>query len=245
MPNDILLVGLPRSGTSWAGSVLGRSPSLEYLREPITQAWLEAGNRTPIVDPNKDEAYRHLAESNLAGAGSRRLIKEVNPLLVAYVLDELQLQVVLLQRHPCAVALSYHERGWTRVNVTDRFGVATSGDFWRDHGAYQALLLSPAVAVLEGRGSMVWYEDLAGSPEAAFARLAGELGLEWNEDSATFLRSTLVDDHRSDPYAVTRDAVEIRDRWRSVMGAEQQQAVLAGFNQYRSDCMELPEQRPM
>lgn len=234
MPTDILLAGLPRSGTSWVGSVLGASPSVEYLREPITQSWLEAGNRTPLVDPFRDDGYRRHAATHLRPAGSRRLLKEVNPLLIPHVLDEYPMQVVLLRRHPCAVALSYHERGWTRLDIEDRFGVEAAGDFWRDHGAYQALLLEPAATAIQGRGLVVSYEDLTQDPEASFAELATDLGLVWDAASTEFLRTTLRSDDRSDPYAVRRDTAHTRDRWKSALSKQQQDAVLAGFNQHRT-----------
>jgi hypothetical protein len=234
MPADILLVGLPRSGTSWVGSVLGASPSIEYLREPITQSWLDAGNRTPLVNPLRDDDYRRHVGTSLQPTTSRRLIKEVNPLLIPYALDESPVQVILLRRHPCAVALSYHERGWTRLDVEERFGIEAAGDFWRDHGAYQALLLGPAATAIKGRGLVISYEALTRRPEKAFAGLATELDLVWDAASSEFLRTTLSSDDRSDPYAVRRDAAHARERWRSAMSKQQQNAVLAGFNQHRN-----------
>ena len=244
MRHDVVLIGLPRSGTSWVGSVLGSSPSVEYLREPVTQSWLDAGHPSPLVDPKDDDGYRHHATQILASTESRRLIKEVNPLLVPVLVEESRLQVIVLYRHPCAVALSYHERGWTGLNLEERFGVESSGDFWHDHGAYQALLLRPAVASLADPLGLVSYEDLTHDPLIGFAELATRLGLEWGESSVGHLRSTLASDDRSDPYALQRDAAQARDRWKSVLTRGQQDGVVAGYRRHASERMpRLPRRR--
>ncbi len=232
MSNDVVLIGLPRSGTSWVGSVLGSSPSVEYLREPITQAWLDDGNPSPLVDPAVDDRYRSHSSEILADAGNRRLIKEVNPLLVPLLAEEGRAEVVLLHRHPCAVALSYHERGWVGLNLEERFGVESSGDFWHDHGVYQALLLQPAVAVLADPRLLISYEELTQDPSSGFAELATRLGLVWDESSARYLLDTLASDDRSDPYALQRDAAQARDRWKSVLTRAQQDSVAAGYRRY-------------
>ena len=242
MSRDVLIVGLPRSGTSWVGSVLGSSPSVEYLREPITQSWLETGNRSPLIDPDIDSGYRDHSLRFLVGHPPRRLIKEVNPLLVPFVVSDLDLEVVLLLRHPCAVALSYHERGWVRLDLESRFGLDSTGDFWRDHGAYQALLLNAAAAVLTA-DRRVSYEVLTHDPEAGFAALAEQLGLEWSESSAAHLTSTLGRDDRGDPYSLQRDAAAARERWRSVLTGDQQKAVLAGFRRHAEGALPVPGRR--
>lgn len=240
MSRDVLLVGLPRSGTSWVGSVLGSSPSVEYVREPITQSWLGADHKTPLVDPAADPGYRDHCAKLLQRDGRRRLIKEVNPLLVPYALEQHPVQVVLLHRHPCAVALSYHERGWTRLDTEQRFGVPSSNDFWQDHGVYQALLLEPAAAAIAGRGEVVAYEDLTRRPGRAFAALAAALDLVWGEKSSHYLETTLTEGDRNDPYALRRDAAAARDRWMTALTEDQQEAVLAGYMSHRSENLPLP-----
>ena len=239
--NDILIIGLPRSGTSWVGGVLGSSTSVDYLREPITQSWLEAGNPSPLVDPAGDRSYLDHAARFLVESGRRRLIKEVNPLLIPHVLANHPMQVVLLHRHPCAVALSYFERGWKRLALEDRFGVDSTGDFWRDHGTYQALLLAGPVAAMEGGGTVVAYEDLTHNPQQGFADLASMLDLRWELTNTEYLDSTLSGTDRGDPYALQRDAASTRDRWMSILTEDQREAVLAGYMRHGGDILPLPK----
>lgn len=241
MSRDVLFVGLPRSGTSWVGAVLGSSPSVEYLREPITQSWLEAGYKSPLVDPSVDLPYRDHAAGFVREGDHRRLIKEVNPLLIPYVMAESAMQVVLLHRHPCAVALSYYERGWKHLDIEDRFGVESTGDFWRDHGIYQAVLLSGAAAAIKGIGVVVSYEELTRKPQKAYADLASALDLRWESASREYLSGTLSGGDREDPYALRRDAEATRDRWRSRLSIEQQEAVIAGYLHHSSGNLPKPK----
>jgi hypothetical protein len=132
------------------------------------------------------------------------------------------------------VALSYKERRWTRLDLRDRFGLEKTGDFWYDHGRFQAMLLRPAFATLRSSGIRVSYEALTGDPLPEFEHLAKKLGLEWGEESRRYLTSTLADAKRSDPYALTRDASAARDRWLTVLTEDQKRAVLRGYRQYRS-----------
>ncbi len=170
----------------------------------------------------------------------RRLVKEVNPLLIPFALDEFPVTVVLLHRHPCAVALSYFERGWKRLDIAERFGAESADDFWHDHGAYQALLLGDAAAAVAGAGHVVAYEDLTRNPRRGFADLAAALDLPWEEVSRDYLDGTLSPDDRRDPYALNRDAATTRDRWLSTLTPDQQEAVLAGYLAHRSEALPKP-----
>jgi hypothetical protein len=243
LKNDILLVGLPRSGTSWVGAVLGSSPSVEYLREPITQAWLEEGIGTPTVDPGADPVYADAVAEVLAASGSRRLIKEVNPYLIPYTLTHFPTVVAFLHRHPCAVALSYKERRWTRLDLKARFGLEETGDFWFDHGRFQALLLRSCVDAIRSGGHIVSYEALTGDPQAEFQQLAASLGIEWTEASRDYLSTTMANDQRDDPYGLTRDATATRDRWMEVLTTDQQRAVLRGYRMYRKRGLPNPTRK--
>lgn len=230
--NDILLVGLPRSGTSWLGAVLGSSASVEYEREPITQAWISEGLRNTSVDPYTNEEYASLVAETLNDSGSARLIKEVNTLLVPYVSDRDDATTLLLYRHPCAVALSHKERRWTRLDMEALFGLEETGDFWYDHGRLQGLLLAPAVRAIRGRSLIVSYDDLTRDPVAGFARLAAALGLDWSDENAAYAASTLEGKRPTDPYAIKRDAATARDRWMKKLDQSQQKAVLEGYRKH-------------
>jgi hypothetical protein len=112
------------------------------------------------------------------------------------------------------------------------FGVEETGDFWYDHGRLQGLLLTPAVRAIRGRGLIVSYDDLTRDPVPGFARLAGELRIEWTDENAAFAASTLEGRRPSDPYAIKRDATIARDRWMKKLDESQQKAVLKGYRKH-------------
>jgi len=151
----VLVISLPRSGSSWVGSTLGRSPSALYLREPISQPYLLRHQRRGVVfslDPqNLPDGYRDWGDRAFAGIPAftgnvvqrprdwrlsqrrnrRVVVKEVNPLALSWLLERYRPRVIYLMRHPAAVASSFARLGWMnediRENEERRFSAARMG----------------------------------------------------------------------------------------------------------------------
>ena len=123
----ILIISMPRSGSTWVGETLAQSPRAAYLHEPFTQTLLdetaqEGTFQFPIKTPPR--SYRRVAAHlhrglpqfrhgivrypdkwTLSSRGERRLVvKEVNLLGLPWFLKEFQPRVIHLVRHPAAVA---------------------------------------------------------------------------------------------------------------------------------------------
>jgi len=142
LSRPVLVLSLPRSGSSWVGRVLGLSGDALYLNEPLTDALDRAGpsffevspgavppcyqaaadaafaaiplfSRTVVVDP----AQWSLARRRY----SRLLIKEVNPLAGKWLIESYLPRVIYLLRHPAAVASSFARLGWTGEQFERRF----------------------------------------------------------------------------------------------------------------------------
>lgn len=134
----LLVMSIPRSGSSWVGDILGAAPNALYLREPINQSHLDSGARGTIfyIDPHTPPAHlracTHAAFSGLPAfskgivrnaqqwtlrtrSRKRVVIKEVNPLALSWFLSEYRPTVIFLVRHPAAVACSYSQLGWTET----------------------------------------------------------------------------------------------------------------------------------
>jgi hypothetical protein len=136
-PNSppLLIMSLPRSGSSWVGKILGSAPDALFLREPINQSHLTRGGDTTVfdVDPNfppigyalyADRAFTGIPIfppgavrdtkqwSLLTRRHKQVVIKEVNPLALPWLLETYQPRVIYLARHPAAVASSYWELNW-------------------------------------------------------------------------------------------------------------------------------------
>lgn len=143
----VLVASLPRGGSSWIGRILGSSDDSLYLREPVTQTYLEHMDRrqSPFfewdmcMDPR---IYRRLAARAFRGiprfeagivpfpeqwalgsrSSKRIVVKEVNPLAARWLWERYRPKIVLLVRHPVPVSRSFGSLGWTtRDQFTTRF----------------------------------------------------------------------------------------------------------------------------
>ena len=193
----VVILSLPRSGSSWVGAVLGQAPNAAYLREPLTQAHLATGHGQPVL-PIKGRAVNrtYRAAAHLAFAGvprfppgrfivadreqwaysqrSRRrlVVKEVNPYFAEWLAHTYQPRIVLLVRHPAAVALSYNQLGWL-----------TGGHSWRRLGAGFSRAYQTAWTSLQDYPAVrrVTYDELCESPHQVFEELYAFAGLNWTE----------------------------------------------------------------
>ncbi len=141
---SLLVISLPRSGSSWVGEVLGNASNSLYLREPLTQSHIASGGQLSFfevltnVPPYQyrrfaDDAFmafpafrRHIVKYShqwfLNDRCNRHLVvKEVNPLALDWLLNTYKPRVIFLLRHPAAVALSFFNLGWTDVQFHERF----------------------------------------------------------------------------------------------------------------------------
>lgn len=203
----VLVLSLPRSGSSWTGEVLGHASNALYLREPVTQGAAEQGDQTFYyrgtvfpLDEELEPMYRALADRAFAAAPSfgpailpfpdqwasevprRLVIKEVNPRACAWYLERYRPRLVLLVRHPAAVALSWQSFGWVPVNP----------DGWAFNGRHQAEALRDALAALDGYAArrIVRYEALCADPLQQFEALFDFAGLTWDQSSRDFISAS-------------------------------------------------------
>ncbi|MCK4387230.1 MAG: sulfotransferase [Dehalococcoidia bacterium] len=137
---SILILSLPRSGSSWVGEILGSAGNALYLSEPIAQSDLTLGrSQDTAFDPSDPPpAYKRFADRAFCGLPTfpkwlvlrkpnqwslferhyrRLVIKEVKPLACGWLLKRYNPRVIFLVRHPMAVALSYLNLGWTDIHI--------------------------------------------------------------------------------------------------------------------------------
>lgn len=239
----VLIISLPRSGSSWVGEILGSAANALYLREPINQSVIAAEGEAPLIpiDPERvGSVYALAADYAFSGLplfpedilwnpyqwpfierrNRRLVIKEVNPLACRWLL-QFKPRVVFLVRHPAAVALSHRKMGWWHsVN-----GGWSEKDCWRIHGEYQATILHGSNdSLLEYPDLLVvQYEQLCERPLAVFAEMFDFAGLHWDatikqliaKRSLNYKSPDSSDD--LDPYSTTRNSLAMIDAWRTKM----------------------------
>jgi len=272
LPPPILLLSLPRSGSSWVGNILGLSNASLYLREPINQSYLDAYGRSSetvfeVTSRQGSSKYKAFADSAFMGlpvfsssivmfpeqwslgkrAKRRLVIKEVNPLAVAWLVESYRPKVIYLIRHPAAVANSFARLGWVGKQFEHRFTAETlakgnfkherfSSSFWAEQGALQAVILQLVLDELErnSRFIVTKYEDLCANPLAAYQKLYAFAELEWDSsfEEQILLHSNAPESDRSDGYNIFRNSRTMIDVWRSELSAEEIDALKEAYLSY-------------
>lgn len=248
----ILVVSFPRSGSSWVGNMLAEAPRTAYLSEPLSHAKNALGPGDVVFEFEREDAppaYRRAMAYLRAGVpafagngytvnagpwrlrqrwGTRMVIKDVNPLAAGWIVDRLHPIVVLLVRHPAAVALSQEARGWDFDAFLEQFlpgrraelvvPVLPAG-YWAANAALQAASIATAMQQLDAARAawrLVKYEDLCRDPVAGFRDLYDFTGLEWTPAVDTAVRSHAHDAGAGrDPFATYRDSAAMADAWRT------------------------------
>jgi hypothetical protein len=246
---------MPRSGTTWVGRTLGAAPNALYFNEPVSEVHVAEQRRATFfeVDP-ADPPASYVWPARVAAAGvpafgpatvepvglftrlgKRVVIKEVNPLAVEWYQRALTPTLVYIVRHPAAVAVSLHERGWGWDGIYEqRFLPSTSlpdvpENFWARIGAIQGLALARVTSVT----ALVAYEDLCADPFACFRDLYDLSGLHWTEAVAASLRASTEGDitrGADDPLGTTRNTAAMADAWRARVTRDQLAQVRAGWD---------------
>ena len=231
---SLLIVSLPRSGSSWVGDMMGRASDALYLREPVTQgdaAFHRKGTVFRIDEPDVRGSYRRLADKAFGARpdfseaivrnpgqwalkerrGRRLVVKEVNPRAVAWYLDRYRPRLILLVRHPVAVTLSYVKQGW----------MADAPALWPDNGDWQGATLRETRDVVAAYPdhAIVTYEDLCLDPLGEFRRLFDFAGLTWDDPVRDLIAHYSADNARR--ISAWRDdvpadkALALRERFRA------------------------------
>lgn len=207
----VFLAGSGRSGTTWLSTMIGAANHSRFIFEPFDP------RRVPICggflrkqylrpDDSRPE-FLHAAERILSGSlrdrwtdrhnrkilARRRVIKDIRAnLLLGWLHSHFpEMPVVLLLRHPCAVADSRLRLGW-RDNLDE---VMSQKDLIEDHlRPFEAGILSarnpfersvfmwcienfvPLKQLGQNGALIVFHESLLKDPERELERLSGFLG---------------------------------------------------------------------
>jgi hypothetical protein len=231
----VLILTLPRCGSSWVGSILGRADDALYLREPVTQSDPAITRRItfdPSEHPELEPTFRRLADMAFLGLPAfkdvviydpeqwsladrlrrRVVIKEVNARACQWFLNRYQPRVVFLVRHPAAVAWSSQKQGWLGPTPAD----------WEKRGGEHAESLALAWEALKPYRDceVASYESLCSDPLAGFRKLYDFAGLRWTGSTAAMI---------SEDSQGSRTRIEA---WRGAAAPEAVQALRRGYQRF-------------
>jgi hypothetical protein len=252
----VLLLSLPRSGSSWAGEALGSATDALYLREPVTQSdhWFhDLGTVFAIDRPELEARYEHSANKAYGGWPDfersivrfperwslvrrrfrRVVIKEVTPLACGWHIDRYAPRVVLLVRHPAAVALSWQRKGWLAADVKS----------WSTNGEAQGHALRVALDALNryAAGKVVLYEELCTDPIRSFQALYAFAGLTWDVRAERFIAARTCGTNPRNTWNTSRNSRKMIDDWRNFALPAQVHALRASFRSFGLPWYQRPE----
>ena len=259
----VVLLSYPRSGSSWAGKVLAASPEFAYLREPITQPYMKRydGQRPVFYTDDKHPditIYKRLANNAFAGLPSlykggvdnkndflpfskntpkRLLIKEVNPAAADFFCKRYQPFLLLLLRHPAAVALSYYEQGWLKKVGNDNFNEWVN--FGRLYGTFMAEAVETANKYEDSK--IIKYEDLVKDPEKRFLDIFNCCNVTPPEDFDFVIKKYCHSkDDLSSGYQTQRNSKVTSEKWKNKLSEQQLASIKEGFLETNLDFYREP-----
>ena len=283
-PRPVLVTGVPRSGTTWCGRVLGASSQLHYLHEPFNlfgglrvfdvefpfwYMYVCVDNEAEYVDAlqrclafrypwlrrmrsaRSPKAlvmeFREGVASRLRQRTTRALMKDpVAVFSTEWLAERFDMQVVVLVRHPAAVASSHRQYNWR----LDYAALLRQDLLFRDHlepfrDEIEAFLRSGEDDLLDNAAFMwklmqsvlldcrerhpewkfVRHEDLSVDPPGGFCRLAEHLGIPYDKEIQAAIKTTTSGGNQgNDPVHssnVRRDTKYNLSSWRRRLSQEE------------------------
>lgn len=259
----LLILSYPRSGSSWVGKVLSTSPDTAYLREPITQQYMfKHGGRFALADVDKDPSafsiYRKLSDQAFQGIPPRHeqtvndlrdffysrrtkkrlIIKEVNPRATRFYCEHYKPKVLLLLRHPAAVALSFYQLGWLDSRDVQMETRNEGDNEWHKFGYTYGSLMHNSIETLKqyGNHEIVTYRDLATDPQNGFRNLFTVLDLEvpanYDDTIRKYCYSSKTIQERGEVERTSRNMIF---KWRNELSDNQISDLQSGFMRSKLD----------
>jgi hypothetical protein len=260
----ILITGLPRTGTTWASRAVAAVTRGRLVHEPFNwklhpdrvgyhMKYMPAGSKDAVLlKILRDEIKPRILSLNALRRARQVVIKDVHICLaIEYLWEELRPNIVILVRHPCAMANSWANLG---LEARSRLDLLLSQErLARDHlapfeshihsnddcffeiGAYWGASYFVMGRLAERHEDWQWisHESLCVEPLAGFERLVKDMGLGVDHGGHNSLRNFLRKNDRprkrgEGPYSLTRVSAKEPGKWRSALTSEQVHAVMAG-----------------
>lgn len=269
---QVFLTSLPRSGSTWAGKAIADLTGALYINEPFN--WKKYPEREKYHmmymqrqhdDPAfrsivREEAYGRSIPTRLSGMfGRRRLVmKDVHTCLAVEAIEDslFHPRIVILVRHPCAVAASWKRLGYepqSRVRlltaqpeIVSRFigqyegHIHSSDDYFFQLGAYWGASYRIMFEMKAQHPKWVWIDhaSLCDEPRAAFISLLEKMNVGVvNPTTNFFERHDRRPEASDSPYRIYRRTSQMLDSWKRALTIEEQHMVLKGADPF--DVQEL------
>jgi len=258
---SILLTGLPRAGTTWASRAIAAATGSRVAHEPFN--WRRRPDRLPYHmkylpsgsnDPSLIDILERASRPRHTFPWSARpvVVKDVHICLALEIIwEELHPRVIILVRHPCALAHS-----WARLGYEVRFRLdlllsqeklmadhlnrfeahlRQRGGFFFEVGAYwgAAYFVLARQSARHSEWQWATHESLCVDSFSRYQALLQRAGVELSRGGQAALRRFLEGHNRrrrgqEGPYSVSRLSAAEPDKWLQRLDPDQIRAVLSG-----------------
>lgn len=245
----VLVISMPRSGSTWTAEMLGLARNAMYLFEPLTKSliafqgpsaqtnfrvdssappsdyehWADlAFNGVPCFPP---AVTRFPAQWRLSSRTKRRVIvKEINLRAGPWLMQRYCPRLILLVRHPAAALLSSQQLGWRSRGL----------EIARQYGNKQGRDLRTMLDHLETYPAhqIVTYEELCIDPITLFKKLYDFAGLAWSPAIETQVAEHSLGGDRSESFGTYRNSSAMSNAWKKNMPANEVAALRDTFEAY-------------
>jgi len=262
---SILIVSYPRSGSSWVGAILAKSKNLAYMFEPVTRPYQKYQAGYAMADLRDQTIYhKYLAYSREAFIGmppkhldssenirdfslfgrkqKQLLIKEVNPRATRLYCEEFNPKILLLLRHPAAVALSFLQRGWLESPDVQLDTDDLEGTAWEKFGFSYGQAMREALNVIKFLATeykIIFYEELADDPQTGFSKIFEYLDVELPNNYDKVIDEFCFSGTATLGYQTRRVSKKMITKWKDELTPEivsqiKKGYLLSGLNFYQS-----------
>jgi hypothetical protein len=268
----LFLTGIPRSGTTWAAQGLAALAGARYVHEPFNRVVYPELARYDMLHlpPNScDPDFLRILDEKLRPRYRRRklrefflgrniIFKDVHACFAAECIEaHLSAHVVILTRHPCAVAASWKVRGWLRESAW-RFDVLlrqatlsrflsefethmrSSRDVFFQFGAYWGAMyhVLRQLAATHPQWQWVVHEQLCQNPVPAFSRILDSLKIPRRTNATDFFRlHDRPQQTNEGPYETFRETKLEPEKWKAILSSQEIQSVLDGAEPFRPETL--------
>lgn len=263
-PRPILLTGLPRTGTTWSSRAISAATKGRLIHEPFN--WKDHPDRVDFhmqyvsACSDNTEILNILREAMspsipfLARFTRDRqiIIKDVHICLaIEYIWAILRPHIIILVRHPCAVA-----RSWANLGLKVHFRlelllsqekllkdhlspfayhIRSKKNYFFEIGAYWAASYFVLRRLTEGHPDWQWvtHESLCAQPIERFEQVLESLGIELSRAGRNALQSFVQKNDRprrswEGPYSLARVSSREAQKWKSNLTTDQIKSVIDG-----------------
>ncbi|CAN2048979.1 Sulfotransferase domain-containing protein [Candidatus Magnetomoraceae bacterium gMMP-1] len=279
--NTIIVAGVGRSGTTWLSNIINYKNDYRYMFEPFDMKKVNVvnalGYKKYLRSNNHNRIYFESANAILTGniknnwidyynrkfISQRRLLKDIRiNLILNWIYKNFPgISLILLIRHPCAVAVSKIKRKWdTHLNVflsqkelMEDFLYPFEVEIKKADSVFEKFIFMwcienfvPLKQFKKGEIHLVFYENLCERPKYEIKQLFRFLNIDFDEKKyINLIKELKKPSELSGNYSAIKTGDSLIENWKKYLNNDDIKRAfeilnIFGLNQLYSDSSSMP-----